>query len=81
MKEISEAAFILPEDVVAAVREMGVCEGRKTATGNVVVRKERVRLWAERAGVTMEPLVDKEAFLKEYGDEEMDEEDDEEEEE
>ena len=66
VKEISEATYILPEDVAAAVREMGVCETRKTAGGNVVVKKERVRQWAEKMRVKLEPLVDVEAFTKEY---------------
>ena len=66
VKEISEATYILPEDIVAAVREMDVCETRKTAGGNVVVKKEKVRGWAERAGVKLEPLVDVQAFTKEY---------------
>jgi hypothetical protein len=67
VKEISEATFILPEDVAAAVREMDVCEmGRKTASGSVVVKKERVRLWSQKMGVKPEPLVDVEAFTKEY---------------
>lgn len=66
VKDISEATYILPEDVAAAVREMEVCESRKTASGNVVVKKEKVRQWAEKAGVKLQPLVDVDAFTKEY---------------
>lgn len=64
VKTISEATWILPEDVVAAVREMDVVEGRKTASGSVVVGKSRVRQWAERHKVRLEPVVDVYAFVE-----------------
>lgn len=66
VKDISEATYILPDDVAAAVKAMDVCEARKTASGNVVVKKERVRQWAEKLGVKLQPLVDVDAFTKEY---------------
>ena len=75
VKEISEATYILPEDVIAAVKEMDVCESRKTASGSVVVKKEKVRQWAEKMNVGLEPLVDVEAFTKEYEEDEMEEDD------
>lgn len=65
VKTISEETWISQEDIVAALREMDVCEGRKTAGGSLVVNKSRVRLWAERHGVRLEPVVDLEAFVEE----------------
>ncbi|KAK4574088.1 SAS complex subunit [Recurvomyces mirabilis] len=65
VKEISEATFIMLEDVVVALREMDVLEGRKTAGGSVVVHKGRLRAWAERNRVGKEALVDGEAFVVE----------------
>ncbi|KAK5152475.1 SAS complex subunit [Recurvomyces mirabilis] len=65
VKEISEATFIMLEDVVVALREMDVLESRKTAGGSVVVHKGRLRAWAERNRVGKEALVDGEAFTVE----------------
>ncbi|GAB1742344.1 hypothetical protein NU219Hw_g7894t1 [Hortaea werneckii] len=64
IKEISEETYIMQEDVVAALREMDVVEGRKTASGNVVVNKAKLRAWAEKVGVSAEPLVDENAFVE-----------------
>lgn len=65
VKRVSERTWILAEDVVAALREMDVAEGRKTASGNLVVNKNRVRSWVERHRVNLEPVVDAQAFLLE----------------
>lgn len=69
VKDVSDATWILQEDVVAALREMDVVERRKTAGGNIVVNKGRVREWVQRNGVSEVPLIDLEAFV-EYEDEE-----------
>ncbi len=66
IKDISDVTWILQEDVVAALKEMDVVERRKTATGNIVVNKSKVRAWAERNGVSEQPLIDSEAFVDEY---------------
>ena len=65
VKEVSEETYILQDDVVAAVKAMGVLERRKTATGNLVLNKSRVREWAERHRVKEQPLIDVEAFVEE----------------
>ncbi|KAI6916808.1 hypothetical protein KC355_g17690 [Hortaea werneckii] len=64
IKEISEETYIMQEDVVAALREMDVVESRKTAGGSVVVNKAKLRAWAEKVGVSAEPLVDENAFVE-----------------
>jgi hypothetical protein len=64
VKSISDATWILPEDIVAALKEMDVAEGRKTASGSVVVNKSKVRAWAEKNRIGMESVVDAHAFLK-----------------
>ena len=81
VKEISEETYILQEDVVAALKEMDVLEKRKTATGNCVVHKSRVKMWAERHGVSEVPLIDVGAFVEEVEWEDGEEEEEEEEEE
>ncbi|KAK5168666.1 SAS complex subunit [Saxophila tyrrhenica] len=76
IKEISDATWILPEDVVAALVQMDVMEKRKTASGNVVVSKGKVRAWADKTGVRAAPLIDVDAFVEaedvEYEDDEDD---------
>ena len=64
VKEISDATWILQEDVVAALKEMDVLEKRKTASGSVVVNKSRIRDWGEKHGVNEKPLIDVEAFVE-----------------
>jgi hypothetical protein len=83
IKDISEATYIMQEDIVAALKEMDVMEKRKTGSGNLVVSKSKLRAWAERNRVSDEPMVDPEAFVEEEPNEsdEEDEEDEEEEEE
>ena len=65
VKSISEGTWIMPEDVVAALKEMGCLEGRKTASGNLVVNKSKVIKWAEEHRVVLRPVVDVEAFVEE----------------
>ena len=65
IKDISDETYILQEDVVAALKEMDVLEKRKTAAGNVVLNKSKVRDWGERHGVSEKPLIDIEAFVEE----------------
>jgi len=65
VKSISDATWIMPEDVVMALKEMGCAEGRKTAGGSLVVNKARVRDWARERGVSLAPVVDVEAFVEE----------------
>ena len=66
VQEVSEETYILPEDVVAALKEMDVVEGRKTAAGNILVNKTKVRAWAAARGISETPLIDVEAFVTEY---------------
>ncbi|EMC95843.1 hypothetical protein BAUCODRAFT_71885 [Baudoinia panamericana UAMH 10762] len=69
VKDISDGTYIMQDDVVAALREMDVVEKRKTASGSIVVNKSKLRAWAEKHGISAEPLVDAEAFIFEEGDE------------
>lgn len=75
IKDISDETWILQEDVVAALKEMDVVEKRKTASGNIVINKSKVKAWAEKHGVSEKPLIDVEAFVDEDEGEYEDEED------
>lgn len=63
VKELSDATYILPEDLVAALKEMEVFEKRKTPSGSLVVHKSKVKAWAEKFKVSPVPLVDEQAFV------------------
>lgn len=65
VKDISDGTWILPEDVVAALKEMDVVEKRKTAAGNIVINKSKVKAWAEKNDIAELPLIDVDAFVKE----------------
>ena len=65
VKTISDGTWIMPEDVVAALKEMGCLETRKTASGSLVVNKGRVREWADKNKVILAPVVDVDAFVEE----------------
>lgn len=68
IKNISNATYILQDDVVAALKEMDVLENRKTGTGSAVLNKRRLRDWAERHGVSPSPLLDTAAFVSGFED-------------
>lgn len=38
---------MLPDDVIAALKDMGVLEAKKKADGTMVVNKARLREWAK----------------------------------
>ena len=62
--QIAENSWMLPEDVVAALREMGVLGPKKRADGGVVISKPRVRDWIVKNGVDVLPPVSEEGFLE-----------------
>ncbi|KAI9875542.1 MAG: hypothetical protein M1830_008356 [Pleopsidium flavum] len=46
VNRISEDTFMLPDDVIAALKEMAVLNAKKKADGTAVVNKAKVREWA-----------------------------------
>lgn len=66
--------YIIPEDIITTLQDMGVLEHRKKGGANAVINKAKVREWATAHRISMESPVDPEAFnLAES--EEMDEDD------
>ena len=65
VKWISEDAFMLPDDVIAALKEMNVLNAKKKADGTAVVNKAKVREWAKVNGVDVEltPFVNADGFM------------------
>ncbi len=61
---------MLSEDVVGALKEMGVGGGKKRMDGSVVVSKARVREWVAKSGVDLTPPVSEQGFVDEWAPEE-----------
>ncbi|KAK8206821.1 SAS complex subunit [Zalaria obscura] len=61
---ITQETWILPEDVIAALKWMSVLEDEKNPDGAVVVQKAKVRAWAEANGVAAASAVDLAAFVE-----------------
>lgn len=66
IKAISDATWILPDDIVTALKEMEVYEKRKTASGHITVHKSKVRAWAEKHNITQGAPIDASAFIVAY---------------
>jgi hypothetical protein len=62
--EVSKLCWMLPEDVVAALKEMGVLGAKKRADGSAVVGKARIREWIGRYGLDVEPPTSEDGFLE-----------------
>ena len=63
IKEISENTFILPEDVIAALKEMDAVNIKKQRDGTAVVNKAKLQEWVLRHRVNPEPVIDPGSFL------------------
>lgn len=74
-KDISEETYIVVEDVIGTLKEMGVLERKKRGSAEAVVNKERVRYWMEANGVTAKSPVDLDLFMMEDVEMEEEEED------
>lgn len=72
IKDLADKCWVLPEDVLSALTEMGVCErapgGKKRSDGKVLVTKRAVREWVQKGRVDLTPPIDDGSFLGEWGD-------------
>lgn len=66
VQEVAERCWVLPEDVVGALKEMGVLAQRKRVDGSAAVSKKSVREWVQRCEVDLTPPVSEEGFLEEW---------------
>lgn len=76
VQQICDETFIVQEDIVATLKEMGILEMRKKAGASVVINKARIREWATLNRVSLDSPVDPDAF--DWPESEEDEEDEEE---
>ena len=66
VQEISERCWIAPEDVVGALKAMGVMALGKKADGSAMISKKIVREWAAREKVDLTPPISEEGFVEEW---------------
>lgn len=64
IREVSNATYILPEDILMTCKEMGILESRKQNANTVrmMINRARVQAWAQEHRVSMTEPVDHEAF-------------------
>ena len=65
VRELGHRCWMLPEDVLVALKVMGVRDRAERSTdGSVVLRREEVRNWVRRTGIDMEsPVKDDEFYI------------------
>lgn len=63
--------WIQPEDIVTALKEMGVAEATKEPDGRVMLIKSKVKAWAEAHSVPMDSPIDAHAFTKSQDEEDQ----------
>ena len=64
--QIATECWMLVDDVMFALKEMGVLELRKKGNGNVMINKGAVRDWVASKGLDLKPPVDEDGFAQEW---------------
>lgn len=71
ISDIAEACWMLPEDVLFTLKEMGIVGSRKRADGTAVVSKGRLREWIRTNELDLIPPISEEGFVEESAPEPM----------
>lgn len=61
--EIGEACWVLPEDIISTLKDMGLCT-KKKANGSLVINKATVREWVKARGIDLTPPVEADRFIE-----------------
>ena len=64
--EIAEMCWVLPEDVVGTLKDIGVLTASKRADGAAIISKARLRECILKKGLDLTPPVSEEGFLDEW---------------
>ena len=64
--EVAERCFMLPDDVMAVFKEMGVLGGKKKTDGGLMLSKAKIRDFAVKNGLDLASPVDEDGFLEEF---------------
>lgn len=62
--EIADLCWILPEDVILALKEIGGLLAKKKADGSAVVNKAKIREWVSAREIDLTPSVSEDGFLE-----------------
>ena len=65
VEEVAQTCWMVVDDVIIALKEMGVLEARRKGAGFLIV-KSRVREWASANSTDLTPPVDEECFFDEW---------------
>ena len=64
--EIAEVCWVLPEDVVATLKDMGLLAASKRADGAAIMNKAKLREFISKRALDLTPPVSEEGFLDEW---------------
>ncbi|KAI9772090.1 MAG: hypothetical protein M1840_001378 [Geoglossum simile] len=63
VNDISERTYLLPEDIIIALKEMNFLHSKKRGDGTVLASKAKVRDWAIVNNIDLTPVVDPSAMV------------------
>ena len=64
-EEVARQCWMLVDDVIVALKEMGMLEARKKGAG-FLIAKDRARNWAQVNNINLNPPVDESCFVEEW---------------
>ena len=64
-EEVARQCWMLVDDVIVALKEMGMLETRKKGAG-FLLAKDRARNWAQVNNINLHPPVDESCFVEEW---------------
>ena len=66
VEQIAAECWMLVDDVMVALKEMGVLEARKRTSGSMMINKAKIRDWVAANGFDLTPPIDESAFNQEW---------------
>lgn len=66
IRALSEATYILPDDVMAALKSMQVLASTgvsDAAAAAAMINKAKIRAWVAEKGISLEPAVEQQGFV------------------
>jgi GNAT superfamily N-acetyltransferase len=75
VQQVCDETYIVQEDIVATLKEMGILEQRKKGAASMIVNKAKIREWAAVHRVSLDSPIDLNAFDFRESEEDEEEED------
>lgn len=66
VSDIVQDTWILPEDVIATLKDMDVVESEHGGNGALAINRARVKTWGEMNKMASETTVDRNAFAEAF---------------